>query len=207
MADFGDLPRPSVDELKIKNPSIEKPSSSKIPELEIDRMVLYHGSGIGGIREFRQADEATIGNGLYLTSDIAAGRGYAIRRAKRDPNYKAVVYEVEVNNLKLADLRTIEGVTAFAQLLKIKIETLLKDPNLSWLAEGIMKKTLETINQKSYRSLTDLTGNNQRLTTEILKEQGYNGLVGLEGGEGDEIGDHDSYVIFDPVKVKVLREI
>jgi hypothetical protein len=35
---------------------------------------------------------------------------------------------------------------------------------------------------------------------------GYDGLKALEGGEGDDIGAHENYLIFDPQKVQITSE-
>ena len=45
--------------------------------------------------------------------------------------------------------------------------------------------------------------NNSQLTTQIVQKEGFDGLIAIEGGEGDEIGEHDSYVIFNPDNVNL----
>lgn len=139
--------------------------------------------------------EATIGQGLYLTSDIDAAAGYAKRRSKGKGGLVPSVYKVEVTNLRMADLRTMEGVKLFADLLRERLSAEIKKPNLKWYQEAIQSN--------SYKALKDITWNHQDLVTQIIKGQGFDGLIAIEGGEGEEIGNHDSYVVFDSSKAEV----
>jgi hypothetical protein len=213
MSDSGDLPKPPISDLGINTPPIPAINEVDIKsflEVIVDRLILYHGSGITGIKEFRAADETTIGMGVYMTSQLEAGKGYARRRANRSPDAKPTVYEVEINNVRLADLRQPEALPIFARLLKTKLEISLKNPNVRSNQHDAIVETLGIIRRDEYRSLKDLTWNHQELTTDIIKTQGYDGLIAEEGGEGrgeDKIGIHDTYLIFDPAKVTVLREM
>lgn len=207
MPDFGDLPRPSLENIKTEGSHSEEQQTNILPEVIIDRMILYHGSGISGVSEFKEAEETTVGQGLYLTSELEAAKGYAKVRATKSPSAKPIVYEVELKDLRLADLRQSEAFPIFAQLLILKIEEALKNPNISHYVQGAMYETRDKIRKREYEGLKDLTWHHQDLTTIIIQEQGYDGLVTIEGGEGEEIGKHDTYLIFDPHKAKVLREI
>ncbi len=44
------------------------------------------------------------------------------------------------------------------------------------------------------------------VVTECLSQRGYDGLVTFEGGEGD-IGDHDTWVMFDPDKLAGVNQL
>lgn len=73
-------------------------------------MVIYHGSGTSGIAAFVRAEEDTVGSGGYFTSESKDAIGYARRRARRSKNSVPVVYESEINNLKLLDLRSLNNI-------------------------------------------------------------------------------------------------
>src|SRR3990172_7764357 len=183
-----------------------KKEGNRIPELKLERAVLYHGSGTSSIKSFRVAEETTIGKGVYLTSDPESAKGYATLRAKRIEDGKPTVYKIEVTNLRLADLRHRQGVEIFSEILEKRLAALLQNPNLTWIHEGAIRKTLDKIRSNSYKSLKDLTWNHQDITTEIITAQGFDGLVALEGGEGEEVREHDSYLVFDPQKVNIQSE-
>src|SRR3989344_3233496 len=83
-----------------------------LPTLEVERMTLFHGSATAGIQNLEAADETTVGNGVYLTSDPKAAAGYAAIRSKGEiPS----VYETEISNLTLLDLRENSGIESFSQ--------------------------------------------------------------------------------------------
>jgi len=42
--------------------------------------------------------------------------------------------------------------------------------------------------------------------SDYVESLGYDGLITFEGGEPLTGGNHDSYVIFDPEKVKIIKE-
>lgn len=181
--------------------------TERFPEVKIDRVNLFYGASISGIKELRIAEESTIGEGLYLTFQQEAAEGYAKRRAKLNPNSRPTVYQVEVSNLRMADFREKTTMDVFASKLKNRLLEEVKKPNLPYYAKRAMQETLEKINTHSYRSEKDLMWSHPDLSTEIVRSEGFDGLIAYEGGEGDEVGNHDSFVIFDPSKAKVLREI
>lgn len=180
--------------------------TTSIPEVLIKRAVLYHGSGVSGISSFLPAEETTIGQGVYLTSDQVSAEGYAKRRSGRDEGKRPVVYEVEVRDLRLADLREMEGVDNFARLLGDELELKLKKPKLSIYWEEAARRTLDKIKKHSFRSLKDITWNHQDIVTRVIQANGFDGLVAIEGGEGQDVGEHDSFVVFDPSKATIIRE-
>lgn len=66
---------------------------------------VYHGSSASGVQNFKGAEDTTLGEGLYCTSQDKA-KGYAIYRSEGG-NGTPVVYEIEVPpGTKLADFRT-----------------------------------------------------------------------------------------------------
>lgn len=177
----------------------------RIPEIKIDKQILFHGSGVSGIKDLNASEETTVGRGLYLTSSEEAAKGYALRRAKRNPEYSPTTYTSEISNLTLADLRDKKAVGNFAKLLGKRLEEEMRsNSNLKWYRAEAIRGTLEMIKNDSFKSLKEITWNNQEATTRVLQDEGFDGLVTVEGGEGEEVGEHDSYVIFDPKKVKIV---
>lgn len=76
-----------------------------------------------------------------------------------------------------------------------------------WLSQGRLIRAIETID----RDLADgstLGRAVQNVGGEFslyLSGLGYDGLITHEGGEGD-IGNHESWVVFDPQKVDIVSE-
>lgn len=181
------------------------PETRDISEVKVDKAELYFGANTGGITELRKSIETTIGEGIYLTSQIEAAKGYAKQRARGEIENERV-YKVEIENLKFADLRELSDVEKFALQLKNRLLTELQREDLRYHQTMAINQTLETIGRNTFKGLKDITWNHQRIVTELLMSKGYDGLVALEGGEGD-IGKHDSWLVFDPSKTKVVKEV
>ncbi len=185
----------------------------------LKQKMLYHGSGVSGIKTFNKAEDDTVGNGIYLTSDAMDAIKYAKIRSKRerDPN-KAdgspavkdsvpVIYESSVENLKLCDLRKDENVrNILSGFRKILLEN-AKKPDLIWFVKNSYLRTIETIDAGYTRAgnLRNVAHSNGQLFSDYIKSLGYEGLVTLEGGEEGN-GDHDTYLIFDSKDVKINKE-
>lgn len=176
-----------------------------MPELKLDRKLLYHGSGRPGIAKFHISEETTVGEGLYLTSDLEAARQYAVRRARRPREVRATVYVVEVEKVSLADLRTREAQILFSTLMQRKLAEELREHPL-WFRQEAIQRTLAMIQDRSFHSLKDLVDNHSQAATALLRQLDFDGLVTLEGGESGEVKEHDTFLLFDPSKVKILKE-
>lgn len=187
----------------------------EIPIIRIDRMRLYHGSPASGITALKEAGEETIGRGVYFTTDRKAARGYAVVRSN---DARGQVYEVEVSNLDLADLRTRAGQEAFARLFKQSLLDWKEDhlPNLKKSSdiltrsigkqrEEAIKELIEKIDDNSFKRLRDLTYAWGDLVSTTLSGLGYSGLISIEG-EPPQIDFHDSVVIFNPQDVKIIDQ-
>lgn len=191
--------------------------------VHIKSKTLYHGSATPGIKQLGIAGEDTIGKGVYLTSEPIKGLGYGRRSASetKEPENKnkPTIYETTIRDIKLADLRKQENVDrllpGFKEFLKQQINKLdTKTTSGYWQREAIIKNSLPAFDLKiGPGSLKLLTYNCTGFFTDYVRNLGYDGLIAFEGGEGYEvdgewqnIGDHDSYVIFDPDKVKVIGE-
>lgn len=183
------------------------------------KKTLYHGSGISGIKTFNKAEEDTVGSGVYFTSEAKDAIGYARLRSERERSpHKAdgspviedsvpTIYESSVENMKLCDLREDENVKKILDGFKETIKEKLKKPGLKWFVRGVLGQTIETINSGKVRvgNLKKIAQSNGKLFSNYIKSLGYEGLITLEGGEGGN-GNHDTYLIFDPEKVKIDKE-
>jgi len=189
----------------------------------VKKKTLYHGSGISGIETFNVAEEDTVGNGAYFTSKAEDAIGYARIRSKRERyehradgkpvlnDSQPVIYESSVENMKLLDLRKDENLKkvlpGFADFLLERREKRIKDnDNVVDNYAVVLRKVINDIDSGKIRYLKEAAHQAGTAFSDYVKSLGYEGLVALEGGEGVEVGNHDSYVIFSPEKAKVIRE-
>jgi hypothetical protein len=188
-----------------------------LPSIHYSQLKLFHGSPVAGITEFIDAEETTVGNGVYLTSQFDAARGYAQVRTSDGRRGNGYVYQSEIRDMDILNLTTLESMDQFAQLFRQELVTwrdeVLPKMDFAGHNEKMMRLVLEEkaqqivtiIDQKKYRAggLRDITFSFGDMTRRMLRDIGYDGLMTLEGGEG-QIGNHDSYVIFDPERVTIL---
>jgi hypothetical protein len=174
----------------------------------VKKKTIYHGSGTSGIEQFNRAKEDTVGNGIYFTSEAKDAIGYARRRSRGREGASPVIYESSVKNMKLLDLRKDENVKKVLEGFKDILKNKLKDPDLKWNYEAVLQKAIEAINAGKVGSgnLRDITFSTGQMFSDYVKSLGYEGLVTFEGGEGDDVGSHDTYLVFDPEKVKINKE-
>ncbi|MGH7157234.1 MAG: hypothetical protein ACREGG_03955 [Candidatus Saccharimonadales bacterium] len=189
--------------------SPEVQESSEPPELLLEHKVLYHGSSASGIDEFNHAEETTVGSGVYFVDNPTDAAGYAKRRAKRSEQLSPVVYKVEIDKTRLANLsspqKLQEVMEGFAQVLEQKKASL--PPESPWFVASAIDKSLEAIQGGiNVGQVKGVVASQGSLFTQYLESLGYDGLKTPEGGEGEDIGNHDTYLIFDPSKIKVISE-
>lgn len=115
-------PQPSPGTRLEKEITLKNGETIILPSIQIDRMRLFHGSPISGIKEFKVSEETTIGNGFYTTSSRDAAVGYATVRSNT-PEQK-FIYEVEINNMNILDLTTKEAMDQFTKLWREKLSEL-----------------------------------------------------------------------------------
>lgn len=177
-------------------------------DLLINRKTLYHGSANQGIVAFNPAEEDTVGSGIYFTSEAKDAIGYARRRLRSRQNSVPILYETQVENLRLANLRNDESVKKVLDGFKEVLKQRLSDANIQWNYQETLRRSIEAINQGKIGSgnLREATFNHTSTFTKYLQSLGYDGLVTFEGGEGEDVGSHDTYLIFDPKKVKIIQE-
>lgn len=203
------------------NPEYWQSRTSKIKERQneeqtddglgifVKNKTLYHGSGTKGINKLNVAEEDTVGGGIYFTSEAKDAIGYARVRSKtmtdRNEESQPVIYEASVENMKLLDLRKTENVKKILDSFKSKLKQLRE--NAHWPLQGAIDKAIEAINSGKVG-----TGNLKEVVfsfgsefSQHAQSLGYEGLITYEGGEGGN-GEHDSYVIFNPAKVKINQE-
>jgi hypothetical protein len=177
----------------------------------LKRKTLYHGSPIGGIDTFTPAEEDTVGKGVYFTSQAKDAIGYARHRSKvREAVPK--LYESHVEDLKLLDLRNDENIAkvmpGFADKLREKLKEYQSQGTVSsgvWvtiLQEVIQKIEEGKITLSALKQATQQTGH---WFSEYVTSLGYAGIATEEGGEGG-IGNHDTYLVFDPEHITIRRE-
>ncbi len=174
----------------------------------VKRETLYHGSGTSGIEAFNKAEEDTVGSGIYFTSEAKDAIGYARRRSRGREGTSPVIYEASVENMKLLDLRKTENVKKVLGGFKEVIKQKLKEPDLNWAYEGALQKVMEAINSGKIGAgnLREVTFSTGEMFSNYVKSMRYEGLITFEGGEGDDIGNHDTYLVFDPEKAKINQE-
>lgn len=174
----------------------------------VKKKTIYHGSSVSGIEKFDKAEEDTVGSGIYFTSEAKDAIGYARRRSRSRKDTTPVIYEASVEKIKLLDLRKSENVKkiliGFRQILVDK----LKESNLSWYFEESLRRVIDKINSDEIGpgNLREVAFSTGTMFSNYVKSIGYDGLIAFEGGEGDDIGNHDTYLIFDPDKVKINQE-
>lgn len=174
----------------------------------VKKKTLWHGSGISGIESFNKAEEDTVGSGIYFTSEAKDAIGYARRRSRREKDASPVIYESSVEDMKLLDLRKDENVKKILEGFKPILVKKLKEPDLKWNVQGVFQMAVEAITSGKVGSgnLREVTFGTGQMFSDYCKSLGYEGLITFEGGEGDDVGSHDTYLIFDPEKAKISQE-
>ena len=196
-----DKEKQDLHEVVDQNAEVEDtPEEESIDEgrgILIRKKTLYHGSGTPGIESFEKAEETTIGEGVYFTSKFQDAVGYAKRRTRRSKESIPMVYEVSVENMKVLDLREDKNVKEVMESLRSKLEEELQKPSIPWYYEAKLKKSIKAIvkGEINAGNIREIGFNLGSQFTEHVRSLGYEGLVALEGGEGADIGLHDSYVI------------
>ena len=174
----------------------------------VKRKTLYHGSATTGINKFTQAEEDTVGSGIYFTSEAKDAIGYARRRSRSRKDSSPIVYETSVENVKLLDLRQDDNVHKILDGFKQLLADRLKEPDLRWNVQEVLQNAVNAINQNKVGAgnLREVTFGTGKMFSEYVNGLGYDGLVAIEGGEGEDIGSHDTYLLFEPEKIKIKEE-
>jgi hypothetical protein len=193
---------------KIDDQADEEVLTEGLGGVLIKHKLLYYGSRRQGLHAFRQAEETTVGSGVYCTSQAKDAIGYARRRARSQVGTQPTLYEVAINNMKMLDLRNEQMVKDVLVGYKEVLQAKKHEPGISWSYETVLQHAIDAINlgNVGIGNLREVTFGTGKLFSEYVKSLGYDGLIALEGGEGDDIGNHDTYLIFDPERIKIRQE-
>jgi len=171
--------------------------------------ILYHGTGVNGIKVFQSAAETTVGEGVYLTSQLQGAVDYARDRSEVSKT-PPLVYETSIEDMKLLDLRTYANIQkilpGFQRVLEDTLSNLTdEDP---WYRRDGIESILNDIrtNEIKVGEIKLFAQNEGKLFSEYVQSLGYDGLITIEGGESKHTENHDTYLIFNPEKVKIKGE-
>jgi hypothetical protein len=202
------------------NKEIQLKSGEKVtlPTLHVDRMSLFHGSPVADIAAFdvEHSDQMTIGRGVYFTPNREPAIGYAKWRSNEASN--PTLYEVEIKDAEIADLRTREAQEQFAKLHRQALLDWEQNvlPNMKGPSEELIKiikaqrkdmvtDIVKKIDENSWVQLRDLTFPWADLVSTTLSAQGYQGLISIEG-EPPKVDYHDSVVVFNPKDAPIVHQ-
>ncbi|MBF6137809.1 hypothetical protein IU501_33095 [Nocardia otitidiscaviarum] len=189
-------------------PATARPAPTSRAEVVLDRATLYHGSATPGITAFERAEDDTVGAGVYLAHEATAGE-YARHRAGDAGT--PVLYEVEIAHARLVDLTdqaTVADVlTGFRAVLHTEHDRVARTGG-SWHWEGALRQMIGEIDSGrgvhvgAVKLVTQRSG---ELFSGYLQDQGFDGVVALEGGEG-RMAAHRTYLLFDPARLCIRAE-
>jgi hypothetical protein len=173
------------------------------PELHFDDVILYHGSPVPDIKDLEAATEDTVGRGVYLLNNSEQAAQYARKRALERDSLAPVVYEARLKNLRLVNLDNPEKLGEIMEGFAQELEKLKKTGGLAWNVLEAADRAIALI-----RGGRIVPGNvkhavwnfNSQFST-YLVGLGYDGLKTWEGGEGEEISSHETYLVFDPKRI------
>ncbi len=219
MEDVEKMEVPVNDNQRMFNKEIQLKNGEQIslPTIHFNVMPLFHGSPKADIIAFdlNRSEQMTIGSGTYFTPDKESATAYAKWRSNNVSN--PTLYEVEVRNADIADLRTREAQEKFAKLYKQALLDWehnnlprMKGPTedvtnlLKMLRKEQVGDLVNKIDSNTWSMLRDLTFGWETLVSGTLSENGYKGLMAIEG-EPPNVAMHDSIVIFDPQDAPIVH--
>lgn len=166
----------------------------------VRKKTLYHGSSVADINKFSTAEESTLGTGVYFTSQPDKASGYAERRSRKDED-TPVVHIRQIENLKLLDLRNEDNLLKVLPSFKLILIEERKRKDLKYYYEDLLDRKIEEISSGKIHYPKEIAHQMPDLFAKYVQSLGYDGVLAIEGGEG-EIGEHDTYLIFDPENIK-----
>lgn len=89
-----------------------------------------------------------------------------------------------------------------------------KDESLAWYKQDVYDDIISKIrnNEVTSGKLRRIGFALGKVLTDYISSLGYDGIITLQGGEGREkgdpihVGNHETYVVFDPGKIKEMKE-
>ena len=141
-------------------------------------------------------------SGVYLTSNKNIALGYAKHRSRSDG--VPTVYTVSVSKIKFLDLTDNN---TLQEIMDEFLEILKKQIGGKWFVEEVRQKAIDIIKNKEYNiwNIRNITFSQIDLFTSYILSLGVGGVICLEGGEGD-INNHDSWIVFDPKNITIIKE-
>lgn len=191
-------------------------------ELELDTtteafrtegLMLYHGSPIPSIESLRQAEEATIGSGVYFADNFVTAEQYARHRCSRlrkaEKLFPTVYVAQTVEDKLLANLNNPEVLDEVMHGFRGDLESLEVEPNNPWFVPMAIDKAVRSIKEKRYikLGLKEVTFCHGEHFSRYLGSIGFGGLVGAEGGEGRDVQPHNTHLIFSEASVRLVEEV
>lgn len=211
----------------VKNTDEEEPIDDGLGLL-LKKKRLYHGSGSGNIKDMEKAEHATMGRGVYFTSTGNEAIGYARKRAQEPNEFceedesithgEATIYECEVRDVRMIDLRKkenlkkiMDGFVDFLRKILRNQEELVRynyGRRTTYLLVEDMSEVIDLIEKGDIGRVgyTRTGGQIQNIFSDYIASLGYEGVVTFEGGEPPYVLDHDTYMIIDPKKIKIISE-
>lgn len=186
--------------------------------------VLYHGSGVPGIRNFKPAQHQTMGTGLYCTTERDSAEVYASWRARTkyggelDPvdgisvpkEFTPTLYSFRSNGMRFYDLRREDAKKALHPLWIKHLKENRQE--MHWTQKYPINEVIRRAGEDRPLNRNSFTGGYQssinQLFTEFLKQLGFDGVVGVEFDRDGKFntGECNSYVVFDPAKLEPISE-
>lgn len=205
---------------QIKQTDEERPSDDGM-EIFLKKKTLFHGSAKTGIDEFVPAEETTVGTGIYFTSEAKDAIGYARTRAQGKKDASPIIYEASVEDMRMLDLRKMENAKKIMESFKVVLEQMAQRLTPEKFATQLHYEVVRDSFQNAIRTIEEEHYDAGNLRNVIFNPQGgidlsdafskhvqslgYDGLVTFEGGEGSLVTEHDTYLVFDPKKVKINK--
>lgn len=220
IAEKSEIPQENLTSKGTKEVKLPSGETLILPTLEVEKMRLYHGTGKNNIKQFMDSLATTVGAGIYMTSSFDSAAGYSILRTESELRENFKVYEGEIENMKLLDLTSPESWSLLGKIMAPEIEKVKNrtDFPLDWpqyykdAVHRAVARALDRIKTGQIRGPSDIIGQHfGEIARRLFSKLGFDGINAVEGGEGwddsNTIGNHNTFVIFDPKKVKIIKEV
>ncbi|MBP9748964.1 hypothetical protein KBD18_02035, partial [Patescibacteria group bacterium] len=127
-----------------------------------------------------------------------------------------LLYEVDIENARLLDFRRDDVLQTWLPKFRTVLQNTLDQlreqdgatgKRASWHVVSGLKNAIGEIDKGfSPGWLQVIFASQGGLLTNFLMAQGFDGILADEGGEAGVVGPHDTFVIFDPKKLKMIQK-
>lgn len=211
-------------EFSEKEVKLQDGSSAKLQSIRVKEMTLYHGTAIARIKEFIEGEDDTVlGYGVYLTSSEKSAMGYSFEKMQGTFNGKPTIYEARIENMTFLNLSTPEALREFMKfyLERLYYELKILGKPAEWkedaisILSSVAKKISEALKEDRILLPREMLSSTGSIARRNLTNLGYDGIFSLVlehnctnpfTNQAYTTERHDSFFIFDPKKVKVIRE-